>query len=42
MEMRDRVVPKLYELRNNGQIASSIRIAEECRIYPNPLRYYLE
>lgn len=42
MEMRDRVVPKLYELRNSGKIASSIRIAEECRIYPNPLRYYLE
>jgi galactose-1-phosphate uridylyltransferase len=42
LELRDRLVPKLYALRNSGQIASSIRIAEECRIYPNPLRYYLE
>ena len=42
LELRDRLVPNLYRLRNEGKISSSIRIAEECRIYPNPLRYYLE
>lgn len=42
MDLRDRVVPRLYELRNSGKVSSAIRIAEECRIYPNPLRYYLE
>lgn len=42
LDLRDRIVPNLYRLRNEGRIASSIRIAEECKIYPNPLRYYLE
>jgi galactose-1-phosphate uridylyltransferase len=42
LDLRDRLVPNLYRLRNEGKISSSIRIAEECRIYPNPLRYYLE
>ena len=42
LDLRDRLVPKLYHLRDKGRISSSIRIAEECRIYPNPLRYYLE
>jgi galactose-1-phosphate uridylyltransferase len=42
LDLRDRLVPNLYRLRDEGRIASSIHIAEECRIYPNPLRYYLE
>ncbi len=42
LEVRDRVVPNLYRLRDEGKIARSIRIAEECEIQPNPLRYYLE
>jgi galactose-1-phosphate uridylyltransferase len=37
-ELRDRVVPRLYELRNAGKIGP-IRIAEECVLRPNPLRY---
>ncbi len=40
IELRDRLVPTLYELRNEGTIAN-IRIAEECHIAPNPLKYYL-
>src|SRR5581483_3487674 len=42
LDLRDRLVPKLYRLRDEGRISSSIRIAQECHIYPNPLRYYLE
>jgi galactose-1-phosphate uridylyltransferase len=42
LELRDRIVPRLYNLRDEGRISSAIRIAEECRIYPNPLRYYLQ
>lgn len=38
--LRDRLVPSLYELRGEGRIASSIRIAEECFLAPNPLNYY--
>ena len=41
-EVRDRVVPNLYRLRDEGKIGYSIRLAEECEIHPNPLRYYLE
>lgn len=40
VELRDRMVPRLYTLRDSGAIAQ-IRIAEECRIAPNPLKYYL-
>lgn len=40
IELRDRLVPQLYELRNSGVI-QNIRIAEECHISPNPLKYYL-
>ncbi|HUO58908.1 MAG TPA: DUF4921 family protein [bacterium] len=36
--LRDQVVPKLYELRNQGKI-SNIRIAMECQLKPNPLLY---
>ncbi len=42
LEVRDRVVTNLYRLRDAGRVASNIRIAEECEIHPNPLRYYLE
>lgn len=41
IDLRDRVVPKLYELRDAGKI-DRIRIAEECRVDPNPLKYYLK
>lgn len=40
IEVRDRMVPRLYKLRDEGKI-DRIRIAEECRVDPNPLRYYL-
>jgi galactose-1-phosphate uridylyltransferase len=40
IELRDKLVPKLYQVREEGKI-ESIRIAEECRIFPNPLKYYL-
>ncbi len=36
--LRDQVVPKLYQLRNEGKIRN-IRIATECLIKPNPLLY---
>ena len=36
--LRDQVVPRLYELRNQGKI-SNIRIATECDLKPNPLLY---
>jgi galactose-1-phosphate uridylyltransferase len=41
IDLRDRVVPRLYKLRDEGRIRG-IRIAEECRITPNPLKYYLK
>ena len=37
--LRDRVVSRLRELRDEKRIATSIRIADECRFPPNPLRY---
>jgi len=40
IELRDRLVPRLYKLRDEKKIAP-LRIAEECRIDPNPLQYYL-
>ena len=42
LELRDKMVPRLYQLREEGKISRSISIAEECKIYPNPLRYYLD
>lgn len=42
LELRDRIVPRLYKLRDEERIAKNIRLAEECKISPNPLRYYLE
>ena len=41
IELRDRLVPRLYRLRDEKKIAW-IRIAEECRVDPNPLKYYLK
>ncbi len=38
-ELRDKIVPRLYELRRRGAI-SEMRIAEECVLRPNPLRYF--
>lgn len=40
-DLRDRVVPRLYELRERSAL-HDLRIAEECRIHPNPLKYYLK
>jgi galactose-1-phosphate uridylyltransferase len=40
IDLRDKVVPRLYKLREERKIAQ-IRIAEECKIVPNPLKYYL-
>jgi galactose-1-phosphate uridylyltransferase len=40
IELRDRLVPRLYKLRDENKIAW-LRIAEECRVEPNPLKYYL-
>ncbi|HET6511695.1 MAG TPA: DUF4921 family protein [Candidatus Kapabacteria bacterium] len=42
LELRDRIVPRLYALRDEGRISENIRLAEECKIAPNPLRYYLD
>jgi galactose-1-phosphate uridylyltransferase len=41
IELRDLMVPRLYRLRDEGKI-DRIRIAEECRVDPNPLKYYLK
>jgi galactose-1-phosphate uridylyltransferase len=40
IEVRDKMVPRLYKLRDEGRI-DRLRIAEECRVDPNPLKYYL-
>jgi hypothetical protein len=39
IELRDRMVTNLYKARDNNKIFN-IRIAEECVITPNPLKYY--
>lgn len=39
-DLRDRLVPRLYDLRANHRIDHSLRIAEECSVQPNPLQYY--
>ncbi len=38
VSLRDMVVPRLYQLRNEGKI-NNIRIATECKITPDPLLY---
>jgi galactose-1-phosphate uridylyltransferase len=40
IDLRDKIVPRLYKLREE-KLISDIRIAEECKIVPNPLKYYL-
>lgn len=40
IDLRDKIVPRLYKLRDEHKIAA-INIAEECRIVPNPLKYYM-
>ncbi|MGA9116529.1 MAG: DUF4921 family protein [Bacteroidota bacterium] len=40
IELRDRMVPRLYTLRDESRI-DRVRVAEECRVDPNPLKYYL-
>ena len=40
IEVRDKMVPRLYKLRDEGKI-ERLRIAEECFVDPNPLKYYL-
>lgn len=39
LELRDRVVPRLYDLRSEGTV-EPLRIAAECRLRPNMLEYY--
>ncbi|MBI2427183.1 MAG: DUF4921 family protein [Ignavibacteriales bacterium] len=41
IDMRDKIVPRLYELRNEHKIAH-FSIAEECKLHPNPLKYYMK
>lgn len=41
VDLRDKMVPRLYKLRDEGKI-NSFRLAEECRLHPNPLKYYLK
>lgn len=40
VELRDKMVPRLYELRNEGLITRDVRIAAECALKPNMLEYY--
>jgi galactose-1-phosphate uridylyltransferase len=40
IDLRDKIVPRLYKLREE-KLISYIRIAEECKIVPNPLKYYM-
>lgn len=39
LDLRDRIVPELYRLRDYELLADDIKIAEECVCRPNPLRY---
>lgn len=41
LDLRDKMVPRLYHLRDTGAI-TNFRIAEECKLAPNPLLYYLK
>ena len=38
-ELRDKLVPRLFELRYQGRLGS-LKIAEECPVKPNSLKYY--
>lgn len=39
-DLRDKLVPRLYQLRDE-KVINNFRVAEECRLSPNPLKYYL-
>ena len=39
-ELRDRMVSRLYQVRDQRKLASGIRIAEECSIEPNALQFF--
>jgi len=39
-DLRDMIVPRLYELRAKGEIGG-FKVAEECSCEPNSLKYYL-
>ncbi|MFA6456150.1 MAG: DUF4921 family protein, partial [Bacteroidota bacterium] len=41
VDIRDKIVPRLYQLRNEKKIAP-LSLAEECSVTPNPLKYYLK
>jgi galactose-1-phosphate uridylyltransferase len=41
LELRDRIVPRLYQVRDQRLINNGISIAEECRCELNPLKYYM-
>jgi galactose-1-phosphate uridylyltransferase len=41
IELRDKMVPRLYEARQKGLVAKGIAIAEECPCRPNSLKYYM-
>ena len=38
-QQRDRMVTALYKLREQGKIAATIRIAMECKVERNSLKY---
>lgn len=38
-DLRDRIVDKMYKLRDGGKLADGIRVATECRLERNSLRY---
>nr|WP_120492203.1 DUF4921 family protein [Corynebacterium lactis] len=38
-DLRDRVVPAMYKLRDEGKISADIHIATECECLPNSLKY---
>ncbi len=38
-DLRDELVPRLFDLRAEGRIAADIQIAEECPVEPNSLLY---
>ena len=40
IDLRDIMVPRMYKLRDEGKV-TWLRVAEECRLDPNPLKYYL-
>jgi galactose-1-phosphate uridylyltransferase len=40
VSLRDKIVPRLFEIRGQGRVRN-ITVAEECRLTPNPLKYYL-